>query len=353
MPKRSYSYTNDDNDDDYYPEKDEIIISPPPLPPLKKRKIEYLKFDYKNFNTLDSLIEVVKNNKNVYNIDIIKLNNIIKELKELKELIGMKEVKTAIISQVLFFIQGLNKDDMMHTVIQGPSGSGKTTLAKIISKIYLKLGYLDNNKFIIAKRSDLIGEYLGQTAKKTERMINKASGGVLFIDEAYALGSGCNNSDSYSKECIDTLNQHLSEKKDFICIIAGYEKELKKCFFSRNQGLQRRFPWIYNITKYNEGELYNIFVKLVVDNGWKLKENSINKDFFKQNLEMFPHYGGSCLTFLSKVKIAHSQRVFGQEPHKKKIINNDDVKRGYEMYLKYQQTEKNVNSTKPPPGMYL
>ena len=343
----SFDFSSDE-DSDLFPSK----ISPPPK---KRRRVEtYIDIDYKKLTTLDSLIELINEHKDTFNHDIIQLKNILPELKELKALIGMEDVKKAIAFQVLFFVQNLGMNDMMHTVIQGPPGCGKTTLAQIVAKIYLKLGFLKNDKFIIAKRTDLIGEYLGQTAKKTQKMIDRAQGGVLFIDEAYALGSNTTNSDSYSKECLDTLNQNLSEKKaDFVCIIAGYKQDLKRCFFARNQGLERRFPWIYDIKKYNEKQLYEIFIKIVIDNGWVCETGSISPEFFKKNNDKFPHFGGSLETLYAKVKMVHSQRVFGQPIHTKKIINKEDIDRGFKLYLDFEQKEDKINSRKPPPGMYL
>ena len=351
MGKRKYvdiSSTETSTDEDSDLSKSESLSPPPP----KKRKIDYLDIDYKKLTNLDSLIDLIDKHSNVHNYDIIQLQKIIPELLELQNLIGMDDVKKAITYQVLFFIQSLETNDMMHTVIQGPPGCGKTTLAKIIGKIYLKLGFLENDNFIIAKRSDLIGEYLGQTARKTQRIIDKASGGVLFIDEAYSLGNH-RNGDSYSKECLDTLNQNLSEKRDFICIIAGYKNDLKKCFFSKNQGLERRFPWIYEIKKYNEKELYNIFVKLVVDSGWNIEAGSIESSFFKKNEDYFPHYGGSLETLIAKIKMIHSQRVFGKPLHLKRILNKEDMDRGLELYLEFQKTKENADSKRPPPGMYV
>ena len=322
-------------------------------PPKKKQKLEtFINIDYKQLTTLESLINLVNNNQNIYNKDLLKLQIILPELKKLQQMIGMNDVKKAITYQVLFFIQNLEITNMMHTVIQGPPGCGKTTLAKILAKIYLKLGFLTSDKFIIAKRSDLIGEYLGQTAKKTQRIIDKARGGVLFIDEAYSLGNQ-RNGDSYSKECIDTLNQNLSEHPDFVCIIAGYKTDLQKCFFSKNQGLERRFPWIYEIQKYNNQEMYEIFIKLIVENGWNIEVNSVNPTFFEKNKDYFPHFGGSLETLYAKIKMTHSQRVFGQPQYMKKILNKEDIERGFELFVNFEKKNEKINQNKPPPGMYL
>ena len=347
MSKRKY----DDIDSETESDSEETTIEYEP--PLKKERIEtYIDFDYKKLNTLESLIEIIHEYKDVYNTDLNKLRKIVPELLELKRMIGMKEIKKAITYQVIYFVQSLETNNMMHTVIQGCPGSGKTSLAKILGKIYLKLGFLTSDKFIIAKRSDLIGEYLGQTAKRTQRIIDKATGGVLLIDEAYALGNK-RDGDSYSKECIDTLNQNLSEKRDFVCIIAGYKDDLKKCFFAKNKGLERRFPWVYEIKKYNNIELNEIFIKLVIDDGWNIEVGSIDPNFFQKNKEYFPHLGGSLETLYAKIKMVHSQRVFGKPVYLKKVINKEDVERGYKLYMQFQKTKENVDSRKPPPGIYL
>src|SRR4029078_8344221 len=127
------------------------------------------------------------------------------------------------------------------------------------SKVYKEMGVLSKGHFTLVTRSDLIAKYLGQTAIKTQEVINNCEGGVMFIDEAYALGHS-EGRDSFSKECLDTLNQNLSEKRDFLCIIAGYKDALEKCFFSMNDGLARRFNFRYDIESYTPEELMEIFL---------------------------------------------------------------------------------------------
>ena len=214
---------------------------------------------------LDSLIDIAKQNKKYKNIDNATLQRILQPLQELQSIIGMKDLKDSIFYQIIYYIQNLHKktEDYLHTVILGSPGSGKTTVAKIIANIYCGLGILHEHNIMVAKRSDLVGEYLGQTTIKTNKFLNKCIGGVLFIDEIYSLGPGSKDKkDSYSKEAIDALNIFLSEhKKDFCCIIAGYEKEVNDCFFSVNQGLERRFPWVHKITKYSDHELAQICLK--------------------------------------------------------------------------------------------
>ena len=208
---------------------------------------------------IDDLIKIIDDNpyneENDYNIDLKSLHNIRSELCELNNMIGMDKLKTSILNQLIYFMQDLHisnsGSDFKHTVISGPPGTGKTEIAKIIGKMYSKVGILKKNVFKKVTRTDLVAGYLGQTAIKTTNVINECLGGCLFIDEAYSLASP-NENDSYSKECIDTICEALSNHKDnLMVIIAGYENELNNTFFSANPGLESRFIWRFNIDNYN------------------------------------------------------------------------------------------------------
>lgn len=288
-----------------------------------------------------------------YNINMKALHAIKEPLIELNNMIGLASLKTNIVDQILYFAQDLHKGssiDFMHTVIYGPPGTGKTEAAKIMGKIYSKLGVLKKGTFKKVTRSDLIAGYLGQTALKTQDVIKEALGGVLFIDEAYALGSS-EKRDSFAKECIDTLCEALSDNKDnLMVIVAGYEKELKDCFFSFNQGLDSRFTWRFKTDDYSAEDLYNIFIKKVKDIGWDLDttEIKINVDWFKKNKDYFKFYGRDIETLLAKCKIAHSKRVFCLPETEKRKLNLKDLEKGFEIYLKNEEvkTRKEENEIK-------
>jgi SpoVK/Ycf46/Vps4 family AAA+-type ATPase len=345
--------------------------------------------------------------KRRYSIDMNRLKNIIKPLKELKNVIGMESVKKNIFEQLIFLLQELNDSNMMHTVIEGPPGVGKTLLGKILAKIYCKLKFLKGNekekenkeindiashllnllnpnitgindgnkpsgingngeeckdcdedeneikkkkeidedevKFKVVRRSDLIGQYVGSTAIKTQRAIDEALGGVLFIDEVYSLGTGVEKHDTFAKEAIDCINQNLSENGDkFICIIAGYPAEIEKCFFSQNAGLKRRFPFKYTIEKYNSGELSKILEFKIKDIKWKLDENLQLKEiekFIEKNKDNFKNFGGDIDNLLLNIKIKHSLRIFGKNPALKKVVIMEDIKNGYDEYVKTKKDE--------------
>lgn len=307
----------------------------------KPRDIININVDINCISDILNLIHTYKDDPSIkYNIDIKSLHNIKEPLEELNHMIGMKELKSNIVDQILYFIQELHKNknqsgDFLHTVIYGPPGTGKTEIAKIMGKIYSKIGILSNGTFKKVTRNDLIAGYLGQTALKTNDVIKECLGGVLFIDEAYSLGNP-EKKDSFAKECIDTLCEALSDNKEnLMVIIAGYEKELNDNFFSYNQGLDSRFNWRFKTDEYTYRDLYQIFIKKINDIGWEidLLEN-VALEWFKQKSDLFRFYGRDIETFISKIKIAHSRRVFCKPENEKRKIVFKDLEKGLEIYLK-------------------
>ena len=295
-------------------------------------------------NSIDDLLALIDKYKIEptikYNINMQTLHNIKEPLIELNNMIGMKDLKNNITDQILYFVQELyknknNSGDFLHTVIYGPPGTGKTEIAKIMGKIYSKIGILDKGTFRKVTRADLVSGYLGQTALKTRDVIKDCLGGVLFIDEAYSLGNN-EKRDSFSKECIDTLCEALSDNKNnLMVIIAGYENELKECFFNYNQGLDSRFTWRFSTDEYKADELFKIFLKKLNDIEWSISEDSkINVEWFKKNMDYFKFFGRDMETLLAKTKIAHSKRVFCKPENEKKKLILVDLNKGFEMYLK-------------------
>ena len=323
---------------------------------LEREKLSKYKFETidRNIENINDLIQLgseyndkYKNKKKLYPIDLKILNELVEPLTELKNMIGLDDIKKQIFEQIIFYLQNLDDQnyDMLHTVIYGDPGIGKTELAKILAKIYSKLGILSKGSFLSVKRSDLIGGYLGQTAMKTKKVLDDAKGGVLFIDEAYSLGNK-DGKDSYSKECIDTLTAALTEEKDdLIVIIAGYKDDLQKCFFAQNNGLERRFNWRFEINKYNAEELRKIFIKKANDQNWNiLSDNDIPISFFEDNLDLFYYNGGDMETLFQKCKMAHSYRVLTLPPKEKKNINKIDLEKGLEFFLESRKNNKNNHS---------
>ena len=156
-----------------------------------------------------------------------------KHLCELEDFVGMETLKESIVNQIQFIMTNKGNLDghFLNTVLQGAHGTGKTTVAEIIYNIWASLDiFQTDNDFSILHRSDFVGSYMGHTANKTKKLLQKHSGGVIFIDEAYSLNNG--DKDDYGKEALDQLNSFISEEKGkTIIIIAGYQNELEQNFF--------------------------------------------------------------------------------------------------------------------------
>jgi len=301
---------------------------------------EYVVID-KKVNHIIDLIEIGKeyDPTKIYNIDVKTLYYLIPSLTELNDMIGMTQIKNDILDFILFQIQQLeHHDTMMHTIISGSPGCGKTEVARIIGKIYLAMGILKNNIFIKATRSQLIAGYVGQTAILTQKVIDMASGGILFIDEVYSLGNP-EKRDSFSKECIDTINENLTvNKNNFILIVAGYKDDIKTCFLDYNIGLERRFPVRFIIDSYNAEELFLIFKKKVIQSIWSL-DDSITVSFFEKNYDYFTFSGGDIENLFNYSKRCHSRRIFGTNEIRKKITI-DDLEKAFSLFIKNNDKDK-------------
>lgn len=310
--------------------------------------------DY-NITDLQSLIDMVedycvkpcsKKTKRLLPKKFNKLVNILDELYELNNLIGLTVLKQQLIDQILFFVKEIDETVMMHTVIYGPPGTGKTSVARIMSKIYAGLGILKKNKFKEVKREDLVGQYLGETTIKTMETLESCKNGVMFIDEAYSLGDD-SKGDSYSKEAIDAINQYLTEHShDLICIIAGYKTELEYCFFAKNPGLKRRFPWTFSINEFGVEELIDVLKIKIQNSDWDY-EDSYDKvtSLISQNKRYLTGNGGDIENILSKAKIINIRKNFLNND---KTLTQEDIVESINQFL---LTRKD-NVSEPPYGMY-
>lgn len=282
---------------------------------LKKPKISNI-----SVSSIDDLIKLgfqYNTEDPTYNSSLYKnIYNIIPPLMELNQMIGLTAIKKKIIDQIIYFIQNLHQRDnnnhFLNTVITGAPGTGKTTIATIIGKIYFHLGFLPSSKITYGKRTDFLANYLGQTANKTLKFLKDATPGILIIDEVYSLGNE-EKRNSFAKEAIDTINQYLSENKDkLVCIVMGYKADIEACFFNYNQGLQRRFPFTYDIENYLADDLQHIFLSMVRNNNWKIAGNTTEcvANFFTKHANNFTSNGGDVENLIFYCKNAHSLNLF-------------------------------------------
>lgn len=308
------------------------------------------KLKTKNVITINDLIELGKTydcrtRKQFNQLDLKKIADLTESLENFNKMKGVEDIKQKIINNVLYFLKyGKNKGQILNIAIYGPPGVGKTTIAKHLANIYAKTGILSTNKVLSVKRSDLIGKYLGETAMKTQEVINKIKGGILLIDEAYSLGHD-EKRDSFAKECLDTLTHNLGqEDTDFICIVAGYEDDVKKCFFGQNKGLQRRFPFVYKIDNYEDRVMAELMFSKLNTNGWKLNNEDNNLDiltaFIKKNKERFENFMGDIENFVLRMEIIYnSENVFRDQSNK--IITHELLQKTlYDIYNTDEEKEK-------------
>lgn len=313
-------------------------------------------------NTLNDLICVLNENKSMTNEECGKTMELIREvqpeLERLDAMIGLEDLKIDILHSLIYYCQGLqNKEneEYMHMVLMGNPGTGKTQIAYIIAHIFANIGILKKSHVHKVARSDLIAAYLGQTAIKTTNAVNEALDGVLFIDEAYSMGSkgnSCGN-DSYSKECIDTLNEQLSiHRNRLMVILAGYENELNECFFNQNQGLRSRFLHWYRLPDYTPKHLAQIFIQKLQEDDWGVECSDVDvvlHEWFRDNSASFNNNGRDIENMITHTKMTYSWRVFrdfvGFDGFKHKITM-DDLNLAFEKYKKSREQDGSLKNDK-------
>ncbi|MBQ9641251.1 MAG: AAA family ATPase [Bacteroidaceae bacterium] len=230
--------------------------------------------------------------------------------KELDELIGLEKVKEEVRTLANFVkVQKMREQKGMkvpkisyHLVFTGSPGTGKTTVARIVARIYKDLGILKRGHTVETDRSGLVAEYVGQTAVKTNAIIDSALNGVLFIDEAYALVPEDSRSD-FGQEAISTLLKRMEDDRDrLVVIIAGYTNEMQR-FIDSNPGLQSRFNRYIDFPDYTPEELYQIF-----------------QMYLKKNEYTMTKEAGTYLMAALKDVVAHKDRNFGNARYVRNVF---------------------------------
>lgn len=246
-------------------------------------------------------------------------------LQELNHLIGLQQVKDSVAHLIAYQqVQskrrtfGLSQPKRtLHLAFTGNPGTGKTTVARIIGRMYRHLGLLSRGHFIEASRTDLIAGYQGQTAQKVKKLIERAKGGVLFIDEAYSITEN-EHSDSYGRECLTELTKALEDcRQDLVVIVAGYTEPMQQ-FFESNPGLSSRFNTFIEFADYNEEELQAIFSQMCSQDDYTMsaEADQVLLDILRSSLDKpsskFAN-GRFVRNLYEDAVMNHSQRVAGIE----------------------------------------
>lgn len=235
-----------------------------------------------------TIFSQTKSDNKTYKQDIKEVKTQIKAIDKLNEFIGLNSIKKEIEEEIKIvqyqksegIFEDRRKGQSQHLIFLGNPGTGKTEIARIIGDVYKELGVLDKGHFIECSRKDFISGFQGQSDKKTNKRLEEALGGVMFIDEAYSLYQ---DNDNYSSEAIDTLVKFMEDNRDkFILIVAGYPDKMKN-FLKSNPGLESRFRKTIIFPDYTDTELYKIGLKFFRDQ--KLTLSSSAEIGFKKILE--------------------------------------------------------------------
>lgn len=201
-------------------------------------------------------------------------------MAQMEELVGLEDVKKDVKNLInLVKVRKLREENglpntamSLHMVFMGNPGTGKTTVARLLGGMYAAIGVLSKGQLVEVDRSGLVAGYVGQTALKTKETIESALGGVLFIDEAYALSGGGEN--DFGKEAIETILKAMEDHRDdLIVIVAGYTGPMED-FLNSNPGLESRFNKYFNFPDYNGEELYKIFLSQCKKNSYQLSKKA-------------------------------------------------------------------------------
>lgn len=241
---------------------------------------------YLGYSYISEIFEKEADNKKSSSLDDL--------MNELNQLVGLTQVKEEVSRLVIYQkVQSKRKESglkvpkrTLHMAFMGNPGTGKTTVARIVGRMYYQLGLLSKGHFTEVSRTDLIAGYQGQTALKVKSVIEKAKGGVLFIDEAYSITEN-DKTDSYGRECLTELTKALEDSRDdLIVIVAGYTEPMNH-FFESNPGLRSRFNYFINFENYSSTELIDILETLVRKDDYQLSDELKERlsSYFTDELE--------------------------------------------------------------------
>ncbi len=244
-------------------------------------------------------------------------------LEELNGYVGLKSVKYTVKEFIdyLKFQQDRESKGLHHgkgfsinAIFEGNPGTGKTTIARLMGEIFYAMGIIEKGHVIEVDRSSLVGQYVGETAQKTDKLIQDAMGGILFIDEAYTLVKKGGSGQDFGQEALDILLKRMEDNKgDFVVIAAGYPKEMQT-FVESNPGLKSRFTHSFTFDDYNPDELLDIFSNAINKEEYFITEDAnaeLKKEFIRLYRKRDASFGNARLVMqiFEKLKIKISKRL--------------------------------------------
>jgi len=264
----------------------------------KIKLLDYITLTHKDIKDYteyrDNLIKTISFKKE---IPLVKEEKTVEEIfQELDELVGLKDVKK-VLHDLVNLIELKKKSNLkindvnLHMLFLGNPGTGKTTVARLLANILYNLNYIKENKLMEVTSKDLVAEYVGQTSIKTNSVIERALGGVLFIDEAYSLSGKLS---TYNEEAIATLIKGMEDNRDnLVVIFAGYTKEMQD-FINSNSGISSRIGYTLEFKDYTEDELVEILLGMVKKSGFEITDEAIVKvrNIIKDNKDR-PNFGNA------------------------------------------------------------
>ena len=268
-------------------------------------------------------------------------------LEKLDALVGLDNIKQSVKSLINFVkIRKLREENelpnppvSLHMVFMGNPGTGKTTVARILSELYRAIGVLTKGQLVEVDRSGLVAGFVGQTAIKTSEAVNSALGGILFIDEAYALAPEASTGNDFGREAIETLLKLMEDHRDdLIVIVAGYSEPMER-FISSNPGLESRFNRYFLFEDYTGEELDEIFNSMCTKSAYILTEEAreyAREHFCKLYDNRDLNFGNArhVRNFFENTVTVHSDRVSALEGHTREDLTTvilEDLEKAAEM----------------------